>query len=91
MPMSTQRYMTMTEAACFVPNRPHRSTVVRWATRGLRGLRLQTKKIGGRRYTTPAWIEEFVAATGDSLDQECPPKAIDTAAAALKELRNDGF
>jgi hypothetical protein len=44
---------------------PHRSTVIRWATKGVldRGgqqVRLQTKRIGGRYYSHPDWVREFI-------------------------------
>jgi hypothetical protein len=39
------------------------STVWRWTTRGVKGTRLTTFAVGGRRYTSPALFDEFVAAT----------------------------
>jgi hypothetical protein len=44
---------------------PHLSTVIRWVLRGVGSppIRLATVKVGGRRYTTAAAIEEFIAAT----------------------------
>lgn len=40
--------------------RPHRSTIIRWSTRGVRGCRLHAEPIGGRWYTTDQAIEEFL-------------------------------
>ena len=39
------------------------ATVARWATRGVRGIRLQTFVLGGRRFTTPALLERFMGET----------------------------
>ncbi|QDV36363.1 DUF1580 domain-containing protein [Tautonia plasticadhaerens] len=54
------------ELARRLPNRPHVSTVWRWCHRGIRGVRLGTVAIGGRRYTTPALVEEFLARLSES-------------------------
>jgi hypothetical protein len=51
------------------PPRPHPSTFVRWALKGIwvlngagkERVRLETVKIGGRRYTSRAALERFVA------------------------------
>ena len=40
------------------------STVRIWATRGLRGVRLKSVRIGGIRYTSEAWLRDFIRATG---------------------------
>lgn len=40
--------------------RPHRGTLIRWATRGCRGKRLRAETLAGRWYTTTDAIEEFL-------------------------------
>lgn len=40
----------------------HFSTLIRWATVGRRGQRLEAHKMGGRWYTTWAAFEKFTAA-----------------------------
>ncbi len=42
--------------------RPHLSTCLRWCDRGSRGVRLESRVIGGRRMTTTAWVAAFVEA-----------------------------
>ncbi len=53
-------------AGCFPGRggRPHMSpdTAFRWSTRGVRGVRLQTMLVGGRRMTRRRWVDEFLAA-----------------------------
>jgi len=40
--------------------RPHRGTLVRWATRGVRGRRLRAELLGGRWYTSEGEVDEFL-------------------------------
>jgi len=39
--------------------RPHRQTLIRWATRGVRGTRLQAERRGGRWFVTEEALVEF--------------------------------
>lgn len=39
----------------------HIATVYRWMNRGVRGIRLETLLIGGRRYVTEESLERFVS------------------------------
>jgi hypothetical protein len=39
--------------------RLHKSVPFRWATNGLRGVRLPFVQVGGRRCTTLPWVNEF--------------------------------
>jgi hypothetical protein len=47
------------------PAPPHISTIMRWVFRGVGRppVKLATVKVGGRRYTTEAAVEAFIAAT----------------------------
>lgn len=67
--------ITLSEAAKLLPGRPAASTLWRWS-RGLRGVRLATVLIGGKRYTNRSAIQKFSAAltaadnrTNDSLSE----------------------
>jgi len=40
----------------------HTNTLFRWALQGVRGVKLRSVLVGGKRYTTQAWVDEFVAA-----------------------------
>ncbi len=46
------------------------STVWRWCLRGVRGRKLPSKRIGGRRYVLPADLEAFLA---DDDGEKRPP------------------
>ena len=46
----------------YIPGNPHCATVWRWATKGVRGVKLATIIIGGRRMVTPQALEDFLIA-----------------------------
>ncbi|MEX1229639.1 MAG: DUF1580 domain-containing protein [Planctomycetaceae bacterium] len=52
----------LTRAPDFIPGRPNISTCWRWATHGVRGVKLKTVIIGGRRFVTMQSLEDFLAA-----------------------------
>ena len=66
--IDTEELLTFAEAAGRLPSRAsgkhlHKATVHRWAMPGgLEGARLESIKIGGIRYTTPAALQRFVEA-----------------------------
>lgn len=46
-----------------IGHRPHISTVIRWATKGVRGKVLASTLVGGRRMTTVNAVRDFVEVT----------------------------
>lgn len=44
------------------PSGVHVSTIVRWSTRGIGGVKLETTRFGGRRYTTRGALLRFFEA-----------------------------
>ncbi len=71
-------YLTFRQAAQLLPGRPHVNTVGRWGQRGVYGIRLETIRLGGRRFTTEQWIDEFleqlVEVSPDSFNGKEPRK-----------------
>jgi hypothetical protein len=59
MGVDSQALITFQEAAKILPGRPHYSTLWRWATSGLDGVRLRSVRVGRKRATTVAWLMEF--------------------------------
>ena len=56
--------ITLTEAAKITPGRPSTNCLWRWCRRGVlaRGgerVRLEHRRIGGKIFTAPDWLEEF--------------------------------
>lgn len=58
-------FLSPKDAAKIIPGRPHISTVWRWMNRGVRGRRLRSTLIGGRRYIPREAIREFLTAPSD--------------------------
>jgi hypothetical protein len=50
----------LTKVPDHIVGRPHVNTVRRWAGRGVRGVRLRTWLVGGRRYTSAQAIAQFI-------------------------------
>lgn len=61
--MIDEELMTLAQAAKKLPHGPHVATLYRWMSRGVRGVRLRTCLIGGRRYTSQEALDEFHRAT----------------------------
>ena len=65
--------LSLTEAAKSLPGRPHVCTLHRWRLRGVRGTRLETVMVGGRRYTTSESLARFFAAITAASSGVPPP------------------
>jgi hypothetical protein len=61
-----QQPLPLAEAARLLPKRPNNATLWRWRTKGVRGVRLKTSMIGGRRYVTRAALRQFIEAVTDA-------------------------
>jgi hypothetical protein len=68
--MDAQDYITLSQAAALLPGRPHLSTLHRWRLTGIRTIRLKTALVGGRRFTTRTWLQEFIEQTTAAADVE---------------------
>jgi hypothetical protein len=64
--------VTFREAGRFLPEdfRPCYQTWWRWWRKGVKGTKLKTALLGGRRFTTRAAIEEFVSRLTAAMDDE---------------------
>lgn len=58
-----EEVLTFVEAAAKLPRlngkRPHASTLWRWGRRGLRGIRLEVRRVGGRFCTSIEALDRF--------------------------------
>lgn len=63
------------DAPKHVPGRPHIATIHRWRLRGVRGVKLESALVGGKRFTTLEAIERFIDATTAAADGEPAPRA----------------
>ena len=51
----------LSKAGCLLSTNPSAATMWRWALRGVDGVKLETFKIGGRRYTNSSCVETFIS------------------------------
>jgi hypothetical protein len=76
------------------PGRPiHRSTIERWHTRGVGGVKLETVKLGGIRATTVEALRRFLDRVSGNLPPDAPTPSGDRKAheAAERELAAAGL
>ena len=66
------RMVRLSAASCIVEkitgDKPNPSTLYRWHSRGLKGVKLRTAYAGGHRRTTEQWIREFFDAVTEAAD-----------------------
>lgn len=97
MPLPNEELMSLSKAAKRCPTRPHVATVWRWATRGCRGIQLETWAVGGKRFTTEEALERFMqrttaaAVAGKPVDTNSTATRRRQIAAAEAELEADGI
>jgi hypothetical protein len=70
--LSTETLVPWQQAAKHVPGQPHISTLHRWRLKGVKGHRLETLSVGGRRFTSREAIDRFIVA-GNSSDAPAAP------------------
>jgi len=61
--------MSLQEAAKSLPGRPHVSTLHRWRARGVKGVRLECVRVGGRWYVTRKALQRFLRAVTAAADR----------------------
>lgn len=60
-PLDTDEWLTLREAAASIPGHPHVATVTRWTQRPVRGRILPSKLIGGKRLVKRSDLLEFLS------------------------------
>ena len=75
MPIDIQHetLLPLHQAPEHIPGRPHISTLHRWRLRGVRGAKLETRLIGGRRYTSLEALARFSDAATAAASQKSEP------------------
>jgi hypothetical protein len=64
--------------------KPHASTMTRWATRGVKGVRLQVTRVGAKLWTTPGSLAEFLDALNARTSPESVPATPETFQAGVR-------
>lgn len=91
-----EHLLTLAEACRRMPGRPSICSLWRWYRHGVRGAKLETVVIGGRRYTSIEALERFAEATTAAADGQ--PRPVRTARqrqrvieSAERELLREGI
>ena len=80
--MINEALLSLAAAGRTLPGKPHLSTLHRWRLRGVRGVRLETVLIGGRRYTSVEALERFSERVTTAADGEPAPQRTNRQRAA---------
>ena len=83
--LSTETLIPWQQVAKYVPGQPHVSTLHRWRLRGVRGIRLETLLIGGKRFSSREAITRFIVA----LNADDAPSAQPTFTASQRQRMSD--
>ena len=88
--LMTEKILTFSEAARRLPKvggkRPHPSTIWRWGRKGLHGIRLETRRVGGRFVTSEEALERF---TKELAEIEPPSASIASSPLTVKGGRSE--
>lgn len=57
----TISYIPLHEASKLIPGNPTSSSLHRWSDNGIKGVKLRIIHAGSRKFTTVAWVEQFIA------------------------------
>ncbi|MEX1027123.1 MAG: DUF1580 domain-containing protein [Candidatus Paceibacterota bacterium] len=88
----TKKLRPLVEAIDIATGRqPHLSTCMRWCTRGIKGVKLASWMVGGRRLTTVEAVHAFVAKTTAASERQFPHSQNSTYQAAMQRLNDEGI
>lgn len=92
--MQTASKITMSDSARLFARltgapRPHRATMLRWAIKGVKGTRLRAERLGGRWYTTPGAVEDFLRLVNTVPDDTADRTAGPVRAAQVQRALDD--
>ena len=62
--VTTERLLTLAEAANLLPGRPSAATLWRWRVRGIRGKRLESVQVGAKIFTSFEALQRFAIQRG---------------------------
>lgn len=72
--ITAETLLSLKQARNEFANRPSLPTLWRWILRGTKGIRLESVRIGGRRYTSVEAIARFMEATAKADRLAAKPK-----------------
>ncbi len=86
-----EQMRSLTQATKDVPGNPHVSTLIRWWRRGVRGIRLETIVVGGRRFTSLEAIQRFVARLSEPHSTAVSPRGAHKVSRVDEQLDHEGI
>jgi hypothetical protein len=91
--VSKERLCPLAQATRHVPGNPHIATLHRWRLRGVKGVKLETVLVGGRRFTSVEAIARFMERLngGRGSDRMTPARRQKEIEAAERELADAGI
>jgi hypothetical protein len=89
---SSETAMSIRDAALWIAKHtgapaPNSSTVNRWVVHGVRGVRLQAKRVGAKFWTTSTDVARFLDQLNDSTGKQHPVGSADTQTAFQQAVR----
>ena len=72
--------LSLDDAGKALPNRPAKTTIWRWCRKGIRGIRLEYRRVGRRIFTSREALERFSRQLAEA---DPVPVAVDAPRAAL--------
>jgi hypothetical protein len=83
--LQSESVVSLTAAAKSLPSRPHIATVYRWFQHGVRGIRLETVLLGGRRFTSHEALQRFTERlTAAAAGEPVPARTLKQREAAMQ-------
>lgn len=91
--ITSEKLLTLPEAAALLPGRPSVATLWRWRTKGARGRRLESVVLGGKVFTSAEAIQRFARHEGgaDTPTIRTPPAREAAIRKAEAELKTAGI
>ena len=68
--IQTDTLLQISDVSKHLPGKIHVASIWRWVNRGVRGVKLETVLIGGRRYTSAEALQRFIERTTRAADGE---------------------
>src|SRR5262245_28338744 len=92
----TEELISLADAAKSLPGRPSITTIWRWRSRGIAGVRLETICVGGRTYTSREALASFLervtaAKSGQPIPSRTNRQREAQQRAARKQLQDAGL
>jgi hypothetical protein len=69
--LADEKLLTLSQAAKYFPSRPCTRTVWRWVNRGIGGTKLETVRIGAKRFTSEESCDRWISQLNSKEDSKC--------------------